>query len=756
MIHAHLSLLWLLQGTPVDSWTPVWDEAEAERIHQTLQTKIWSLLDCPRMGTVEEGCMHLNQTFRRVQQTSTQPKETYSVQLPAEMYNKESMIFLDPTQPKTDTVSIYLDEDKSNIRLNIEVETRTEVGIRGYVLVRTHPDKWSWIPFRLTVKHTSSPSTRENVLEAAKRLLQRPFVEEFTNYGVAPMVPSMVYFPNSKFRSGVFDTIFRTLAQSGTLIAHLGQCLFSEWKAHREHIRERVLFQVPGTLDASTDLWTLEIPERFCRKVRIGERVSARCFENELWLYVGFIHRVGVSSIQVSFSGLSFTTTRTFPLLQFHLDARPYYFMGMALTKAARLAWVWERPEKRFELVHGPSYSGKTRTLAREVVNIIGVPNTQVLVLAPTEASADRITLRIVQELDCTSPDTLLRLPEWDRDPRNVHPDVLGFTVRDTNGYFTVHTSRNRRIWVMTPAMSRVFERLPQHSIQFTHVVVDDATRMTEPELLIPLTMFCTKHASRILLSGDLLQPGPQLYTQHPKYQLRSLFERLWKKHPGIKRYQHTVSYFTPPVLLELATEKQLIYNIYNMTFTTAFDSDYHRIRYPDIYALEPDAPLVVYGINGRAEQKINPQELELIQTFVTKFASQRIFLLSAHDAQTEQLRVSHSSNPFVRVGSLEELYDADIADIVIVSLVDESSDARSAFIRSPRTFYSLLTRTRGLLIVIGSPLLLHMDPNWRRLSAYANRNKKYRGIQLETTPFPEEPTHYEYERSLLPEGILQ
>jgi helicase MOV-10 len=538
----------------------------------------------------------------------------------------------------------------------------------------------------------------------------------------------------------------------------MGQALLSEWKAHREYVRDCVLFQVPGTLDVTTDLWSLQIPPRFCRNMRIGERVSVRCLENELWLYVGFVHKIGIDSIQVSFSGLSFTTTRTFPLLRFHLDARPYHFMGMALTKAARFAWLWDYPEKRFELIHGPAYSGKTKALAQEANKILENPTSRILVLAPTESSADRITLRIVQDLKPeTATNVLLRLPEWDYAPRAVHPDVLRFTVRDINGHFTVHTSHTRRVWVMTPGVSRIFERLPQHLVQFTHILVDDSTRMTEPELLVPLTMSCAQQASRIVLSGDLSQPGPQLYARHirhPQLRLRSLFERLWTKCPSVLRREYTVSYYTPPVLLEIASA-----NLGESSgkvdkcaeYTSAFDNDYHRLRYPEIYVLEPDAPLVVYGINGLVEHQTNRQEVELIQTLVRQWASQRILLLSAHDAQTDLLRETCSSSPTVCVGSIETLYDTE-PDIVIVSLVD---DSENEFLRSPRAFYALLTRTRGLLVVVGSPTVLQMVPYWRRLSAYAHRTHKYRGPLMDGVSFPEEPTHYEYERSLIPDGIL-
>jgi len=741
MIHSHISLLWLLENAPVDTWSSLWESMEKERIRTTLRKTIWIQLRDPRT-TLKQGNTLIEQTFQR---TSNQSQETYTVQLPVQMREKDSFIFLDPSQSVT-TVDASLEHESQVSRLRIQIQTRSEVHVRGYVLVRKSSLEWSWIPFQLAVKHTDPPA------DAAKRLMHRPFVEEFTSYGVAPVVPSLVYFTNSKFRAGVFDTIFRTLSQSKPWVAELGRCLYTEWKTHREVVKQWALFHVSGTLDPSTDLWTLEIPERYCRILQSGGRVSVRCFENELWLYVGFIHKVGTDQIQVSFSGLSFTPTRVFPLLRFHLDARPYYFMGMALTKASsRLSWLWNEPERHVELLQGPPTSGKTRVLTQSIAQLVRFPENHVLVLAPTEEAADRVTTRLVEELSRVPEttavvDRILRLPEWNRDAHSVDPTVLPYTVRDRNGYFTVDTRCTRQVWIMTPMMSRIFERLPNHSVVFTHVMVDDATRISEPELLVPLTMSCTKNISRLVLSGDVQQLGPRLFTTHTKYRLKSMFERLWKRHPDVPRREYTVSYCTPPLLMELAAEDR--------RYTSALDADFHRIRYRDLYEVEPDAPLVVYGVNGLAIQHINQQEIDRIQEILPAFVNQRVMVVGAYAAQTEQLRQCSGSN--VRVGTLEELMDVDV-DVLIVSLVDDSADMVTGFVRSPRAFYTLLTRVRGLLVVVGSPLVLQVDPHWRRLLAYAVRNQKYRGAEFHTLSFvlPDEPTRYEYERTLLPEGIL-
>lgn len=740
MIHSHLSLLWLLLHTPADTWTPIWPKAtELKRIIDALRVQIWNELQASK---TEQACIE-----KTAQRTSNQARETYMVLLPATVHHTESFVFLDPTRSIT-SVDATLERDDISTRLKIQVQTQTELQIRGYVIARTPPEGWVWIPFHLTVK--PKPPVHDNRLEAAKRLIHRPFVEEFTSYGVAPQVPTLMYFSNSKFRAGVFDGIFRTLAQSGAHVARLGQQLFSEWKAHREVVKQWNLFQVPGCLDPSTNLWTISVPNRFCRSLRTGERVSVRCFENELWLYVGFIHKIGPDYLQVSFNGLSFTQTRLFPLLRFHLDARPYYFMGMALTKAALQTWLWEYPESRIQLLQGPPSSGKTRTLAREVAYVLQHPDTVVLVVTPTDSSADRFTIRLVEELGQYARGVILRLPEWNRNADEVDPNVLPYTVRDPHGYFTVDTSGNRRVWVMTPSMSRVFERLPPQTVTFTHILVDDAARISEPELLIPLMMSCAKKAPSMMLAGDLCQLGPRVYTRQPKHRMRSMFERLWKNHPKVRRRDLTVSYYTPPVLMDLATLK-------DHTRTSAFDNDFHRLRYQDIYSVEPDAPLVVYGVHGVVEDQTNKREVELIVTLVSSFqqlTSPRIMVISAYEQQNEYMR---QACPGVQVGSVEDLMDAEV-DIVLVSLVDEATDVSSEWIRRPQAFYTLLTRTRALLIVVGAPMFLQTDSLWRHLLAYAVRNRKYRGVELDealATTLPHEPTHYEYAQTLLPEGIL-
>ena len=57
-------------------------------------------------------------------------------------------------------------------------------------------------------------------------------------------------------------------------------------------------------------------------------------------------------------------------------------------------------------------------------------------------------------------------------------------------------------------------------------------------------------------------------------------------------------------------------------------------------------------------------------------------------------------------------------------------------FLRNPKRFNVAVTRAKSLLVVVGNPKLLHLDPNWRQLIRYAQNKGGYTGIPFK----PEDP----------------
>ena len=104
-----------------------------------------------------------------------------------------------------------------------------------------------------------------------------------------------------------------------------------------------------------------------------------------------------------------------------------------------------------------------------------------------------------------------------------------------------------------------------------------------------------------------------------------------------------------------------------------------------------------------------------------------------------QKLRLLLSANRLygIKVGSVEE-FQGQERRVIIVSTVRSSdehleSDAAHAlgFVRSPKRFNVAVTRAKALLVVVGNPHVLRLDPCWRALLESARRVGAYRGCAL-------------------------
>jgi hypothetical protein len=570
-----------------------------------------------------------------------------------------------------------------------------------------------------------------------RRLAALPYMDEFTRYGQAPVVPHLFHLSHGKMRSSIFDSLSQHIKEQGNgRLVDLSRALQCEWRAQRDVSRRHPLYQVTGRYHSDSLLWELDIPSQHLQRLHIGDRISVRCLQNEMWLYIGFVHQIDTDKLYVSFDipHLVDVTEFVFPVLRFHLNASYFYYMTLSLCKATSYQdWLYDRPESNFELVGGPISSGKTRYLVTETVRLLQEQFPRILVITPTEESADQFALALLEELKgfaLSRPckEIVFRFHEWDRGVHTIPESILDLSYIDSEQHFTVPPKLPFRVWIMTARVARVLDRLVQ-LVPFTDILIDNASYLTEPETLVPLTAECSKCVSRIVMTGDLFQPLPQTFVKTPKFQLRSLFERLWRT-TAVARVELTNNYLSIPQCVDIVSKWVYKQPLISHNSCVSFASFC-------------PGPLGVYTVHTpEEEQKTLHRLLDQLgetSTFVAGMSTGDVPLLSNVSA----------------VQDVRALLDIDV-DVGIVSLRSDSP-----FWNDPRMFNLLLCRPRAMLLVLGATDAIRQDPYWQHVLTFCVRNQTFFGH------LTEELDHFahqslltcqetlEFERNLLPEFLL-
>lgn len=164
-------------------------------------------------------------------------------------------------------------------------------------------------------------------------------------------------------------------------------------------------------------------------------------------------------------------------------------------------------------VVLGPPGTGKTITLVEAVCQVASLIDYSVIIVA---TSSNRCANNIAQKLKTMKlEDRFLRLASINYFERDLIPnDIKNITI--SSQYATPEMIKKYKIIVSTCSTigSFMFKDLPSN--YFTHVFVDEAGQVTEPDLLIPISLLYRPRA-QIVLFGDPLQIGPSVFAIHCK-----------------------------------------------------------------------------------------------------------------------------------------------------------------------------------------------------------------------------------------------
>ncbi|KAG8994429.1 hypothetical protein FRB90_000436 [Tulasnella sp. 427] len=175
-----------------------------------------------------------------------------------------------------------------------------------------------------------------------------------------------------------------------------------------------------------------------------------------------------------------------------------------------------------------------------------------------------------------------------------------------------------------------------------------------------------------------------------------------------------------------------------------------------------PKYPVVFHAIKGQDMREstspswFNMEEASAVRDYVRDlryaaeigFAGEQIGVITPYRAQVKKIRtVLKVDFPDVKVGTTEE-FQGDERHAIIVSTVRSSFDFVEfdlrhtlGFVANPRRFNVAITRAKAVLIVLGDPDVLGLDPLWRKFLNHVHASGGWRGIRIPWDPSEEVAT---------------
>ncbi|KAJ3568903.1 hypothetical protein NP233_g5406 [Leucocoprinus birnbaumii] len=407
-----------------------------------------------------------------------------------------------------------------------------------------------------------------------------------------------------------------------------------------------------------------------------------------------------------------------------------------------------------------PPGTGKTMTIVEAIKQLVkNKPNARILAYAPSNAAADLIASRL---RDAFNIDELFRLYAPSRHKDQVPDELMPYTYyhelpnsRPCFGAPTMGRMKRFKVIVATCISASIISGIGMPRGHFTHIFVDEAGQATEPEALVPIRMMVDK-ATNVVLSGDPKQLGPIVRS--------GIASKLGLELSYLERLMELPSYD-----LKTCSGKSIVklvknYRSHNAILKYPNESFYEGDLQPcantaitDSYLDSPwlpkgDFPIVFHSVSGKDDREasspsfFNIDEVIAVKQYVQQLKANREFRTSDQDigvitpyhAQCQKIRSAlRSVADEVKVASVED-FQGQERRVIIISTVRSSKEFISydirhtlGFVASPRRFNVSVTRAKALLIVIGDPEVLGLDPLWRSFLNYVYLNKGWKGPEI-------------------------
>lgn len=255
-------------------------------------------------------------------------------------------------------------------------------------------------------------------------------------------------------------------------------------------------------------------------------------------------------------------------------------------------------------------------------------------------------------------------------------------------------------------------------SVAYDLVIIDEASRATAPELMIPLS-----RGRRAVLVGDDKQLPP--YVEQEALDERLLAERSLTKAELTKPLFVTLAEGLPADNVSKLTHQHRMHPAIGRMVSRCFydgdltSEDREAANWLNVLAPRPVTWLTTSALSKRRElsgaSASNPREVEVIATFLrraeTLAAAARkkptVAILTGYAAQRDalQTRIARSSQQWPHLDIECQTVDAfqgREADIVIYSLTRSNNRRQLGFVKDPPRLNVAFSRAQDMLIIVG------------------------------------------------------
>ncbi|KZT00673.1 P-loop containing nucleoside triphosphate hydrolase protein [Laetiporus sulphureus 93-53] len=418
-------------------------------------------------------------------------------------------------------------------------------------------------------------------------------------------------------------------------------------------------------------------------------------------------------------------------------------------------------------IIFGPPGTGKTVTIVEAIRQLLA-RNSQarILACAPSNSAADILA----QRLSKLGADQLFRHYAVSRKPDEVPNDLRPFIFLNTQGNFSVPPLERLsqfRVIVCTCLSASFPYGVGLRAGHFSHIFVDEAGQASEPEVMTAIKPMVLP-STQVILSGDPRQLGPIIRSTVARelglgrsYLERLMERELYQPPTGRNRsYVKLVKNFRSHGAILAFPNQQFYDDELQVSGSPSVINAYVGSRHLENLKF----PVIFHAVSGKDDKEANsPSYFNVDEIIVGKkyiadlLADRRhpikkneIGVIAPYHAHVRKFRkalsqkvagASVDEDDAVKVASVEE-FQGDERKVIILSTVRSSRDlleydARYAlgFVANPRRFNVAVTRAQALLIVIGDPSVLSLDPLWRAFLNYVYLNDGWRGEPITWDP---------------------
>ncbi|KAJ3507038.1 hypothetical protein NLJ89_g6529 [Agrocybe chaxingu] len=412
-------------------------------------------------------------------------------------------------------------------------------------------------------------------------------------------------------------------------------------------------------------------------------------------------------------------------------------------------------------IVFGPPGTGKTVTIVEAMQQLLDSdPNARILACAPNNSAVDTIALKLMHRGTLE----VFRLNSLSRKVNDMPKSLRTFSLINGNTVFampTVEDLAKYRVVVSTCLSAGVPANLGLKRGHFTHIFIDEAGQGKEPELMVPIKSIADEKTN-LILAGDNQQLGPIVHSKlagalglKKSYLSRIMEMDIYNldTHSGITIVKLLKNFRSHPDILRFSNE-----NFYKSELQPCADTAITRSleKYEELP--KQNFPIIFHSIVGKDMQEANSpsffniDEATIVKKYVISLVGNRkngtkpehIGIITPYHAQRCKILDLLYKDPKLRdikVGSVEE-FQGQERRVIIISTVRSKTEFISADIRRNLGFVAdksrlnvALTRAQALLIVIGNPIVLSLDPLWRSFLNYVALGGGWKGRKIDWDP---------------------